>query len=189
MKRKLFFFFAVASFLMLALPTKAQSDDSGAAQEVKSKKTLPYPRATRAIPASAMEYDSVAGCFVVRDAITDASRASSRSGASRNVATRAAVAYTEDGVKYGYFGDQLSSDNIDEMKTLLEPWNNEIKNLDIDAVLTPASNGDETWYMQIVGVDNEDIDEQDGVMRIYNDIGSSYDYKTISIDGTALRGN
>ncbi|MBQ5370708.1 MAG: hypothetical protein IIU50_04030, partial [Bacteroidaceae bacterium] len=49
--------------------------------------------------------------------------------------------------------------------------------------------GKETWYMQITGVDNDDIDDLDGVMRIYNDIGSSYNYKTIAIDGTALRGN
>ena len=187
MKRKLFFFFAVALCMTMALPTKAQTDDSVVAQEVKSKKTLPYPRATKAVPASAMEYDSIAGCFVVRDTIAP-SRAAARFGAT-SVVTRAAVEYTENGVQYGYFGDQLSSDDIAEMKTLLEPWKNEIKNLDIDAVLTPASDGDETWYMQIVGVDNDDIDDAGGEMRIYNDIGSRYDYKTISIDGTALRGN
>jgi hypothetical protein len=51
MKRKLLFFFAVALCMTMALPTKAQTDDSGVAQEVKSKKTLPYPRATKAIPA------------------------------------------------------------------------------------------------------------------------------------------
>ena len=187
MKRKLFFFFAVVLCMTMALPTKAQTDDSVVAQEVKSKKTLPYPRATKAVPASAMEYDSIAGCFVVRDTLAP-SRAAARFGAT-SVVTRAAVAYTEDGVQYGYFGDQLSSDNMDEMKEIIQPWANEIKNLDIDGVLTPASNGAETWYMQIVGVDNDDIDDADGVMRIYNDIGSSYNYKTIAIDSTALRGN
>ena len=55
MKRKLFFFFAVALCMMMALPIKAQTDESGAAQEPGGKKTLPYPRATKAIPASAME--------------------------------------------------------------------------------------------------------------------------------------
>ena len=108
MKRKLFFFFAVALCMTMALPTKAQTDDSVAAQEAVSKKTLPYPRATKAVPASAMEYDSIAGCFVVRDTIAP-SRAAARFGAT-SVVTRAAVAYTEAGVKYGYFGDQLSSD-------------------------------------------------------------------------------
>ena len=188
MKRKILFLSVIALFAMMALPTTALADGLETTQEVKGKKRLPYPRATKAIPASAMEYDSIARCFVVRDTIAP-SRAGSRSGAARTVVTRAAVVYTEKGVKYGYFGDQLSSENMAEMKALLEPWKNEIKNLDIDSVLSPARNGKETWYMQIVGVDNEDIDDLDGEMRIYNDIGSSYNYKTISIDGTALRGN
>ena len=34
--------FAVALCMAMALPTKAQTDDTGVAQEVKSKKTLPY---------------------------------------------------------------------------------------------------------------------------------------------------
>ncbi len=99
------------------------------------------------------------------------------------------VAYTEAGVQYGYFGDELSNNDMAEIKTIIQSWADEIKNLDIDGLLTPASDGDETWYMQVVGVDNKKIDEAGGEMRIYNDIGSSYDYKTISIDGTALRGN
>ena len=185
MKRKLFFFFAVALCMTMALPTKAQTDDSVVVQEVKSKKTLPYLRATKAVPASAMEYDSIAGCFVVRDTIVGGAR----TRAASTVVTRAAWGYTEDGVDYSYFGDQLSSNNMAEMKAIVEPWKNEIKNLDVDGLLSPARNGKETWYMQIVGVDNDDIDDADGVMRIYNDIGSSYNYKTISIDGTALRGN
>ena len=188
MKRKILFLSVIALFAMMALPTTALADGLETTQEVKGKKELPYPRATKAIPASAMEYDSIAGCFVVRDTIAP-SRAGSRSGAARTVVTRAAVAYTEDGVQYGYFGNQLSSDDMAEMKAIVEPWKNEIKNLDVDGLLSPARNGKETWYMQIVGVDNDDIDDADGVMRIYNDIGSFYNYKTISIDGTALRGN
>ena len=100
----------------------------------------------------------------------------------------AEAAYTENGVKYGYFGDELSSDDMAEMKNILAPWASEFANLDIDGILAPDPD-DETWYLQIVGVDNEDLDERNGEMRIYNDIGSTWDYKTISIDGTALRGN
>ena len=186
MKRKLFFLFAVALCMAMALPTKAQTDDPGTALEAKSKKTLPYPRATKAVPASAMEYDSIAGCFVVRDTVAS-SRAAARLGASR-VVTRAAVAYTEDGVQYGYFGDQLSSDDMAEMRQIVESWTTLIPNIDIDEVLSPAPDK-ETWYMQIVGVDNDDLDDADGEMRIYNDIGTTYNYKTIAIDSTALRGN
>ena len=173
--------------MAMALPTKAQTDDTGTALETKSKKTLPYPRATKAVPASAMEYDSIAGCFVVRDTIVP-SRAAARSGAARTVVTRAAVAFTEDGVQYGYFGNQLSSDNMAEMKQIVESWTTLIPNIDIDEVLSPAPDK-ETWYMQIVGVDNDYLDGADGEMRIYNDIGTVWNYKTIAIDSTALRGN
>ena len=187
MKRKALFLLA-ASIVMLAVPTKAWADGMNEALEVTSVKTLPYPLATDPIPASAMEYDSVAKCFVVRDTIMK-STSRWRSSVVQTVETRAAVAYTEDGVQYGYYGNQLSSKNMDEMRALLDPWNEHFKNLDIEGILTPASNGDETWYMQIVGVDNEELDDLDGEMRIYNDIGSTYNYKTIAIDGTALRGN
>ena len=187
MKRKALFLFAIASFVMQALPTKAWADGLNEAQEVTSVKTLPYPLATDPIPASAMEYDSVAKCFVVRDTIMRVSPLT-RSAVASTIETRAAVAYTEKGVQYGYYGNQLSSENMDEMKALLAPWTSEFKNLDIDGILSPAPD-DETWYMQIVGVDNEDIDDLEGVMRIYNDIGTSNNYKTIAIDGTALRGN
>ena len=187
MKRKALFLLA-ASIVMQALPTKAWAGGMNEAHKVSSAKTLPYPRATEPVPAAAMEYDSVAQCFVVRDTIERVNPLT-RSAVTTTVETHAAVAYTEKGVQYGYFGDQLSSDNMAEMKALLEPWKDNFQNLDIDGLLTPSSDGDETWYMQIVGVDNDDIDDADGEMRIYNDIGSSYDYKTIAIDGNALRGN
>ena len=95
----------------------------------------------------------------------------------------------EGGVKYGYFGYQLSSSSMDKMKLLIEPWAAYYRNLNIDELLTPASNGAETWYMQVVGVNNEELDKKDGEMRLYNDIGTTYNYKTIAIDSTALRGN
>jgi hypothetical protein len=50
-----------------------------------------------------------------------------------------------DGVKYGYFGYQLSSSNIDKMQQLLKPLEAVYRNLSIDELLTPASNGAETW--------------------------------------------
>ena len=185
MKRKLFFFFAVALCMMMALPIKAQTDDSVVAQEVEGKKTLPYPRATKAVPASAMEYDSIAGCFIVRDTIVGSG---TRSRAASRVETRAASTYNEGGVLYGYFGNQLSSKSMDEMLQLVAPWTAEFINLDVDSLLSPAPKA-ETWFMQIVGVDNADLDSKDGEMRIYNDIGTVYNYKTIAIDSTALRGN
>ena len=183
MKRKTLLLFAIASVLMLAFPIMAWSDGLNNSQGVNGVKKLPYPLATKAVPASMMEYDSVAKCFIVRDTImNDDSRS------SMTIDTRAASAYTEAGVEYGYFGNQLSSDDMDEMKNLLAPWTEEFENLDIDGILSPAP-GKETWYMQIVGVDTAEIDKKNGEMRIYNDIGTTYNYKTISIDGSALRGN
>ena len=187
MKRKALLLFAIASIVMLALPTKAWADGSNEAQKVTSVKTLPYPLATEPIPASAMEYDSIAECFVVRDTIVRVNPLT-RSGEASTIETRVAVAYTEKGVQYGYYGNQLSSDNMNEMKALLEPWKAEFENLDIDGILTQAP-GKETWYMQIVGVNNSTLSKNGGELRVYNDIGSSYNYKTIAIDSTALRGN
>ena len=136
-----------------------------------------------------MEFDSVADCFVVRDTIANtASRAGARSRAAATIVTRASWGYTEDGVDYSYFGNQLSSEDMNEMKQLLEPWKAEFDSIDIDGILSPAP-GKETWYMQITGVDNDDLYDRGGEMRIYNDIGTRYNYKTIAIDSTALRGN
>ena len=177
----------IISVVMLTSPLKLWADGLNEAQKVTSTKTLPYPLATAPIPAAAMEYDPMARCFVVHDTIERVNPLT-RSAVATTVETRAAVAYTEDGVQYGYFGDQLSSDNMSEMKALLEPWYAEFRNIDLEEVLSPAP-GKETWYMQIVGVNNVELDKKNGVMRIYNDIGSSYNYKTIAIDGTALRGN
>ena len=186
MKRKALLLFAIASIMMLALPTKAWADGSNETQELTSVKTLPYPLATEPIPASAMEYDSIAECFVVRDTIVRVNPLT-RSGEASTIETRAASSYTEKGVVYSYYGAQLSSNNMEEMKALLEPWKAEFKNLDIDGILSPAD--DKTWYMQITGVDNSTLSKNGGELRIYNDIGSSNDYKTIAIDSTALRGN
>ena len=180
-------FLIIISLCMMILPTKMWADGSATASEGESKKTLPYPRATKAVPVSALEYDSIAECFVVRDSIVDATvRTLSASGST--VETQAASTINEAGVLYGYFGNQLSSKNIDEMTQMLESWDAQFKCLDIDTILSPAPNA-ETWYMQIVGVNNNDIDALNGEMRIYNDIGTTYNYKTISIDSVGLRNN
>ena len=188
MTKKNLFMLAIASIVMLALPAKAWADGLNEAQKVTSVKTLPYPLATDPIPASTMEYDSVAECFVVRDTIARVNPLT-RSAVASSIETRAAETYSEDGVLYGYYGDQLSSDDMDAMRALLEPWNAHFKNLDIEGILSPAKNHAETWYMQIVGVDNSTLSKNGGELRVYNDIGSSYNYKTIAIDSTALRGN
>jgi hypothetical protein len=57
-------------------------------------------------------------------------------------------------------------------------WNSEHQNF--NAVNLLKTNPDcNVYYTSIVGVDDDDIDDMDGVMRIYNDMGSYYNYKTI----------
>ena len=195
MNKKVLLLVIVSS--MMILPIKMWADGLDSAKKIESKKTLPYPYATKSIPASAMEYDSIAQCFIVRDnivasdstVITDCIVGNdARTHSTMPATTRAASTYTEDGVVYGYFGNQLSSENIDEMKQIVESWAKSIPNIDIDGVLSPAPDK-ETWYMQIVGVDNDDLDNAGGEMRIYNDIGTTYNYKTIAIDSMGLRNN
>ncbi len=186
MNRKGLVLLVIALFTM-TMPTKMLANELDTIPKIESNKPLSYPKATKAIPASEMEYDSVAECFVVREMIVDTTaRALSESGAT--MTTKVAYAYNEDGVLYEYFGDQLSSDNMTEMKQIVESWTTKIPNIDVDGVLTPAPDK-ETWYMQIVGINNNEIDDAGGEMRIYNDIGTIYNYKTIAIDSMGLRNN
>ena len=134
MKRTRLFLLIIASCMMI-MPTKLWADGLDSVPKIENKKTLPYPRATKAVPASAMEYDSIAQCFVVRDAVVDPE---ARTLSNASGTTKAASSYTEDGVVYGYFGNQLSSDDMDEMKQMLESWDAQFKCLEIDSILSPA---------------------------------------------------
>ncbi|MBR5332853.1 MAG: leucine-rich repeat protein [Muribaculaceae bacterium] len=187
----------VIALCVTTLPAKILANVLDSIPIAKIEKSLPYPKTTKVIPASAMEYDSIAQCFVVRDSIVVSDSIvlndsivgnDARTLSTMSVTTKAAYAYNEDGVLYEYFGDQLSSENMDEMKRLLESWDVQFKCLEIDSILSPAP-GKETWYMQIVGVNNSDLNKNSGEMRIYNDIGTAYNYKTISIDSLGLRNN
>ena len=84
----------VIALCVMTLPTKMLANELGTIPKIESKKTLPYPKATKAIPASEMEYDSVAECFVVRE--IDAGN-SALSLSAMSSTTKAAYAYKEDG--------------------------------------------------------------------------------------------
>ena len=186
MNRKRLVLFVIA-LIAMALPTRMLADVLDSVPKMGSKKVLPYPKATKAIPASQMEYDSITGCFVVRDTIVGAAKLT-RSVSEPKEEIKAVSTKPEGGVLYGYFGNQLSSNNMAEMKQIVESWTTSISNIDIDGILSPAPEK-ETWYMQIVGVNNSTIDSKNGEMRIYNDIGTTYNYKTIAIDSMGLRNN
>ena len=216
MKRKGLVLLVIALCLM-TLPTKMLADELDSIPKTESRKSLSYPKATQPISASEMGYDSVAECFVVRDTIVEKTSISdsklvanaafsiepdsvakgddlcdsimgSVTLSTSSVETKAVSTINEDGVLYGYFGNQLSSDDMTEMKQIVESWTIKIPNINVDGVLTPAPDK-ETWYMQIVGINNNEIDDAGGEMRIYNDIGTIYNYKTIAIDSMGLRNN
>ena len=56
------------------------------------------------------------------------------------------------------------------------------------ASLLAELNKKNIWYTQVTGVDNSSL-SNDGTMRIYNDPGSYYNYKTIAIGENAFEGN
>lgn len=106
------------------------------------------------------------------------------------------VDFTEEGVKYHVFKDaeerdKLQSDNDGkaEMMETLKYWNSEYKNFNAANLLTTNDDKDNVYYCSIVGVDDEDIDDEGGVMRIYNDPGDTYTYKTLQLGRDAIRGN
>lgn len=106
------------------------------------------------------------------------------------------VDFTEEGVKYHVFKDAEERDKLQsdeegkaEMMETLKWWNSEYKNFNAANLLTTNDDKDNVYYCSIVGVDDEDIDDEGGVMRIYNDPGDTYTYKTLQLGRDAIRGN
>lgn len=103
------------------------------------------------------------------------------------------TAFTEGGVTYSYY---ISSDgkkyytnkDADEMTTVLKPYVSQIRKFTADQVLD-ANNSNTIYYIYASGVDNDAIKNKGGELRIYNDIGTYYNYKTISVSATAFRNN
>ena len=62
---------------------------------------------------------------------------------------------------------------------------------EMNEILTPAYiTEDETVrYLQVTGVDDEELDKQEGRLTLYNDIGTYNTYKTIAVDRLAFAGN
>ena len=91
------------------------------------------------------------------------------------------------GAKYNLFyttaGDAIKNTNDGHNAILqqLRLWNGDYQQFNAAQLL---SNSEENiWYTQVLGADNDYLKKKDvnGVMRIYNDPGSYYNYKTIAI--------
>ncbi len=105
--------------------------------------------------------------------------------------------FTVDGVKYRWYRDVDTEDNngvkndaegkAEMMKRIL-PWNSMYQDFSAATLLETEDNCN-VYYAYVVGVDNSKIDNANGTMRIYNDPGSNYNYKAISMNRTAIAGN
>ena len=105
--------------------------------------------------------------------------------------------FTVKGVKYHWYRDVETEDNngvkndetgkADMMKRLVL-WNGLYQQFSAASLLDTKDDCN-VYYASVVGVDDDDIDDEDGVMRIYNDPGSYYNYKTIVLNRDAIAGN
>ena len=90
-----------------------------------------------------------------------------------------------EGAVYSYWrnniGEPLKNDNAGHksLMEILKYWNADYQQFNAATLL---SNSDKNiWYTQVVGADDSYLKSNKGVMRIYNDPGSQYNYKTIGI--------
>ena len=103
--------------------------------------------------------------------------------------------FEEDAAVYGYLrrdnGQYYSNSYNEELALTLKRWENDAENFKVTDVLAPGRGyiGLDVWYVKLNKVDNDDLQALDGVLTVYNDVGTAYNYKTIAIDSMALRGN
>lgn len=102
--------------------------------------------------------------------------------------------FTVNGVKYHKFRNNdetvaLTNNEKDQMMdNHVRIWNADYQQFSA-ATLLDTKDGATVYYTYVVGVDDDDIDDAGGVMRIYNDPGSYYNYKTLALGRTAIAGN
>ncbi|MGN0281549.1 MAG: leucine-rich repeat protein, partial [Prevotella sp.] len=102
--------------------------------------------------------------------------------------------YKEGGAVYSYWrtddGQQYySSENAEEMEAIVTPWAAEFRNLEPHKLLEGNDTTKTYWYVHITGADDDYLKSNDGEMRIYNDIGTAFNYKAIAVDSLPLRDN
>ena len=98
-----------------------------------------------------------------------------------------------DGAIYSYMrnskGEAVKNDAAghEALMQTLRFWNADYVQFNAASLLAEQDKKN-IWYTQITGVDNSSL-SSDGTMRIYNDPGSYYNYKTIAIGENAFEGN
>lgn len=105
----------------------------------------------------------------------------------------AEVDMTVNGAKYGYMrnsqGKAVKNDAEGHEAVLktINLWNADYQQFSSTSLLAEQDYKN-IWYAQVVGADADYLKSHDGVMRIYNDPGSYYNYKTLSIAPNAFSG-
>ena len=101
------------------------------------------------------------------------------------------------GVVYSFLkaedGSALSNadDQHEEIMKTLRLWNADYKEFNAASLLSDKSRTPDNaniWYTTVKGADADYLKKNDGVLRIYNDPGSYYNYKTIAIRKGAFEG-
>ena len=69
----------------------------------------------------------------------------------------------------------------EEVMQQLRLWNADYQSFNATSLMAPADNGATVYYTTIEGADADYLKSHDGVARIYNDVGSYYNYKNIAI--------
>ena len=105
--------------------------------------------------------------------------------------------FTVKGVKYRWYRDVATEDNDGDkndetgkadMMTRLRLWNGMYQQFNAASLLDTKEDCN-VYYASVVGVDDSGIDSENGTMRIYNDPGSYWNYKTITLNAGAIQGN
>ena len=103
------------------------------------------------------------------------------------------VDMTVNGARYSEMrntaGESLknSSEGHAQLMETLRLWNADYQQFSANSLLTNSEKN--IWYTSVVGCDDSYLKSNDGVMRIYNDPGSYYNYKTIAIGRNAFKGS
>ncbi len=101
------------------------------------------------------------------------------------------VDMTVNGARYSEMrntaGESLKNDadGHAQLMETLRLWNADYQQFSANSLLTNSS--ENIWYTTVVGCDDDYLKSNDGVLRIYNDPGSYYNYKTIAIGRNAFK--
>ena len=100
-----------------------------------------------------------------------------------------------EGVKYHKYRDLAEKELVkndeagkEAMMEQIITWNGDYQNFSA-AELLETEDDCNVYYTYVMGVDDSKIDDRGGTMRIYNDPGSYYNYKTIALGRKAIAGN